>query len=161
MKRSLITATSPCLGAFIIQRDVTQQPLCEKSFHPSLCLMGLLSSPALGLKHLEELLLHFFLFPTKVITSRLWVDSSDRVPVTCSVAPLWSNCSAPGCSCLWALVLPKTDLCCWRSKWRAGRSHCFCRGSRASRRDRSSQWRDLFGRCWKQSHAGLVARLLF
>lgn len=117
MKKSLVSATSPWLGAFAVQRNVTPQPLCKKSFHQSLCLMGLLSSTALGLKHLQEFLLHFFWFPTKVSTSKLWVDNSDRVPVTCSVAPLWSDCSAPGCSCLWAVLLPKTDLCCWRSKW--------------------------------------------
>lgn len=68
-KKSLVSATSPWLGAFVVQRDVMQQPLCEKSFHWSSCLMGLLSSTALGLKHLEELLLHFFWFLTKVSAS--------------------------------------------------------------------------------------------
>lgn len=57
MKRFLVSATSPWLGTFVVQRDVTHQPLCEKRFHQSLCLTGLLSSTALGLKHLEELLL--------------------------------------------------------------------------------------------------------
>lgn len=135
MKSSLVSAASPCLGAFVVQRAVTQQPLCEKSFHQS-CLTGLLSSAAL-----EELLLHCFWFPAGVSTSKLWADSSDRVPVTCSVAPLWSNCSVPGCGCLWALLLPDTGFAAGDPSGRAGRNHCFCRSSRASLRDSRSRWR--------------------
>lgn len=52
----------------------------------------------LGVKTLGGAFAPLFLVSYK--SQRKRVDSSDRVPVSCSVAPLWSDCSAPGCSCL-------------------------------------------------------------
>lgn len=77
VERSLVAAAKASLwlgtGEFVVWRDVTEWPLCEKSFHQSWYLTGLLSSTALG-SNTWGVLAHFCRFSTKVNKSK-WADT--------------------------------------------------------------------------------------